>query len=323
LKVAALIAVMHQRPEVSQWDWDRSADAMAVSDATREWIVNEARRAEREKVRNRAIARAVGDEVYDGRLLDSVKRSIVRTLDRDGEQAGNELRSRQGKRDRRDMFDQAVAELAAEGIVESVAVDRGTRYRVAGGVQGEQLVQGQYPQVKEDDPGVQGELSNNVTDLDSRRPHEIELPKVSCQKWFDNHVAELRAAGRTTAKSFAVYEAGEAVGYRRGSLMQAASTHPDVTVIGKAGGVTTWSLTGQSEPYLTAGEWLLNYVDGLPADTDVLDPGPLQEAAKEAGYAWDTIRHALQKCPRIDSQPAVGNSKNNRVWHIVGTEETA
>lgn len=315
-KVAALLAIMHHRSVVSESDWQMAADVMAVSDSTREWIVGEARKAEREKVRSKAIARAVGDEVYDSRLLDSVKRSVVRMLDRDGEQPGNELRSRLGKREKRDLFDQAVAELAAEWIVDSVSVDRGTRYRLLQSGQGDHVGQGRYPQLSEGDHVGQGDHLNNVTELETHRSHEAERPRVSCQKWFNNHISELRAAGRTTAKSFAVYEAGEVAGYRRGSLMQAACSHPDITVIGKAGGVTTWSLTGQSEPYLTAGEWLLGYIEGLPANTDVLDPGPLQEAAKEAGYAWDTIRHALQKCSRIDSQPAVGNSKNNRIWHI-------
>ena len=35
------------------------------------------------------------------------------------------------------------------------------------------------------------------------------LPKLSCQKWFDNHIDELRAAGHAPpAESFAVYGAG-------------------------------------------------------------------------------------------------------------------
>lgn len=173
-KVAALLAIMHHRSVVSETDWEMSATVMAVSDRTREWIVGEARKAERERVRNRAIARAVGDEVYDSRLLASVKRSIVRTLERDGEQAGNELRSRQGKRDRRDLFDQAVAELAAEGVVESVPVERGTRYRLTQSVQGEQPVQGQYPHVRGGEPVVQGEQSSGVIPLGSRRSDEVD-----------------------------------------------------------------------------------------------------------------------------------------------------
>lgn len=170
-KVAALLAIMHHRSVVSDSDWTLSADVMAVSDRTREWIVGEARKAERERVRNRAIARSVGDEVYDSRLLASVKRSIVRTLERDGEQAGNELRSRQGKRDRRDLFDQAVAELAADGQVESVPVERGTRYRLTQRVQGEQPVQGLYSHVKEGEHVVQGEQSEAVIQLDFRSSH--------------------------------------------------------------------------------------------------------------------------------------------------------
>lgn len=161
-KVAALLAIMHHRSVVSQTDWELSATVMAVSDRTREWILSEAKKADRAKIHDRAVARAVGDEVYDSRLLASVKRSIVRTLERDGEQAGNELRSRQGKRDRRDLFDQAIAELAAERVVESVPVERGTRYRLTLKVQGEQLVQGQYAQFRQGEPLVQGEQPGGI-----------------------------------------------------------------------------------------------------------------------------------------------------------------
>ncbi|WP_276822171.1 hypothetical protein [Mycolicibacterium mageritense] len=142
-KVAAVLAVLHHRSVVSELDWELSATVMKWSDSTRDWILEQARQAARAKVRERAIARAVGDEVYDNRLLEGVKRSILRTLERDGEQAGNVLRSRMGKRDRRDMFDQAIALLEHEGLVVSTAVERGTRYRLSG-VQGELAVQGAY-----------------------------------------------------------------------------------------------------------------------------------------------------------------------------------
>lgn len=170
-KVAAALAILHHRSVVSEQDWELSAAIMGISDSTRAWMIDHAKRAARAKVHERAIARAVGDEVYDNRLLDGVKRSILRTLERDGEQAGNVLRSRMGKRDRRDLFDQAIALLEYEGQVASTAVDRGTRYRLTG-VQGEPPVQGPYHQVKQGEPKVQGEPNATVTDLDSHRSDE-------------------------------------------------------------------------------------------------------------------------------------------------------
>ena len=185
-KVAALLAVMHQRQTVNQLDWDMSQIVMQISDETRSALLEHDRQAARAKIRERAIARAVGDEVYDSRLLDGVKRSILKTLERDGEQAGNVLRSRMGKRDRRDMFDQAIALLVNEGTVCSIAVERGSRYRRAGKeeVQGEPPVQGPSSQLEKGEPKVQGEPENNVTSLDNRRsdtkvPPAPEIPQES------------------------------------------------------------------------------------------------------------------------------------------------
>ncbi|ORV85556.1 hypothetical protein AWC11_01650 [Mycobacterium interjectum] len=317
LKVAALLAIMHHRSVVSELDWELSAEVMAVSDRTREWIVNEAKKAEREKVRAKAIARAVGDEVYDSRLLDSVKRSIVRTLERDGEQAGNELRSRQGKRERRDMFDKAIAELAADGVVESVAVDRGTRYRLTQSVHPEQLVQGPSAQVILGEHAVQGEPPDNVTSLDTHRSHGDHRPKLSCQKWFNNHIAELRAAGHTTAESFAVNRAGEAAGYTRGNLSQAASGHPDVVAIARTSRGATWSIIGdRRSAYVPATEFFAQYLSNLPPNATQIDQNDYQRASAAAGYSWEAAAKAATKHPRVESVPAAGNSRNDRVWLI-------
>lgn len=241
LKVAAALAILDHRSVISELDWQLSEVIMAKSDATRQTVLDYDRQAARAKVRERAIARAVGDEVYDSRLLEGVRNSILRTLDRDGEQAGNELRSKMGKRDRRDMFDQAIALLQHEGLVAPVEVARGTRYRLTA-VQGEPPVQGEYQQLNEGEPKVQGERSATVTELDSRRSHESERPKLPATKWLANYVADLQEAGHTTAKSFAVYEAGQAAGYSINSLRAAASANPDISVIASDGRSATWSL---------------------------------------------------------------------------------
>lgn len=167
-KVAATLAIMHHRSVVSDLDWQLSGHVMMISDHTREWIVSEARKADRAKVRDRALRQAEFNAVIDNRLLDGVKNSIVRTLERDGEQAGNVLRSRMGKRERRDLFDQAIALLETEGRVAAITVDRGSRYRLAR-VQGEPSVQPPSSQFREGEPKVQGELSATGIDLDIRR----------------------------------------------------------------------------------------------------------------------------------------------------------
>ncbi|WP_255789046.1 hypothetical protein [Mycobacteroides abscessus] len=116
-KVAALLAILHHRSVVSELDWQLSETVMAISDGTRDWITSEAHKAQRAKVRDRAIARAVGDDFYDASRLETVKRSIVRMLERDGEQVAGVLSRRLGKREKRELFDQAIALLEADGLV--------------------------------------------------------------------------------------------------------------------------------------------------------------------------------------------------------------
>lgn len=314
-KVAAVLAVMHSRSVVSEWDWQRSADVMAVSDRTREWIVTEAKRAARAKVHDRAVLRAVGDAIYDDRVLEGVKRSIVRMLDRDGEQAGNELRSRLGKREKRDLFDQAVALLEQDGIVVRETVERGTRFRIAVG-QGDQLGQGPNRQVSEGDPVGHPDQSDNVTDLDTRRSHEADPPKLTAREWFEKHIADLQAAGHTTAKSVAVLEAGEAAGFTKNNLRQAVSAHPDVKLISRKGGGATWSIEpGKQVPeYVGAPQWLDDFLD-RQTEATVL-PEDVRIAGEAAGHPWHSVRRAAGMSSRIESIPAHGHAKNDRLWKI-------
>lgn len=163
LKVAAALAIMDHRSVISEMDWQLSEVIMGKSDATRQAVLDYDRQAARDKVRARALRQVEFNAVVDNRLLDGVKNSIIRTLERDGEQAGNTLRSRMGKRERRDLFDQAVALLEHEGRLASIAVDRGVRYRLTE-VQGEPPVQGHYSQVGVGEPKVQGEPAVTPTD---------------------------------------------------------------------------------------------------------------------------------------------------------------
>ncbi|MBI5339024.1 MAG: hypothetical protein HZB45_15190 [Mycolicibacterium rufum] len=319
-KVAAVLAIMHGRSVVSEWDWQRSADVMTVSDQTREWIVGEAQKAARAKVRQRAIARADGEEFVSDRKLQRAKSAVIRWLGRDQELAANQLRSKL-KADLRDHFGAAVAELVAEAVIVEIQVDRGTRYRLAPEVQGVPPVQGASPQLNDGVPEVQGVPGDgpraSITDIESRRSHESARPALSCQKWLDQHITALRAQGHTTAESFAVYEAGEAAGYKRGSIAQAASAHPDVIVVNQSSAGNTWSLTGEHREYVTAGEWFDKYLDRLPQGADDIDQAAFRHAATAAGYSWDAARHAALRSGRIESIPAHGNAKAQRIWRIV------
>lgn len=113
-KVAAVLAIMHGRSVVSEWDWRRAGEVMAVSNRTRDWVVEQAKIAARAKVRDRAMARAKGEEFVSDHKLQRAKAAVLRWLQRDGELASNQLRSKL-KADLRDHFGAAVAELAAEG----------------------------------------------------------------------------------------------------------------------------------------------------------------------------------------------------------------
>ncbi|WP_197382652.1 hypothetical protein [Mycolicibacterium mengxianglii] len=168
LKVAAALAILDHRMVISAADWELSEVIMAKSDATRNSVLEYDRQAARAKVRERAVSRAAGEDFYDASRLETVKRSIMRMLERDGEQQGNVLRSRLGRKEKRELFDQAVGLLEAEGLVSSVpGLQKGTRYRLGG--QGDHGGQGEYSQVKDPDHLGRGDHPATVTELNTRR----------------------------------------------------------------------------------------------------------------------------------------------------------
>lgn len=118
-KVAAVLAIMHHRSVVSELDWQLSAEVMAMSDRTRQWVLEQAAKAARAKVRDRAISRALGEDFYDQSRLETVRRSVLRMLERDGEQSSGDLRRRLGKREKRELFDAAITLLERDGLVYS------------------------------------------------------------------------------------------------------------------------------------------------------------------------------------------------------------
>lgn len=196
-KVAAVIALMHRRSVVSELDWQLSEAVMEMSNGTRDWIVTEARKAEREKIRSRAVARAAGEDFYDASRLETVRHSILRMLERDGEHSGGDLRRRLGKREKRELFDQAIALLENAGLVTSMSGEHNSvRYRIGSPVTNE--VTPQSPSSDGVTRAVTRDHPATVTDLDTRRSHESEAERMPCPKWMTQYLEQLRVEGKDT-----------------------------------------------------------------------------------------------------------------------------
>ena len=130
-KVAAGLAIMRHGEVIGAEEWELSAVIMQKSDATRAGMIEYAKNAARAKVRERAQARAAGEDFYDASRLETVKRSLLRMLERDGEQSAGDLRRRLGKREKRELFEQAIDLLESGGLVSSRPGEHnGVRYRI-------------------------------------------------------------------------------------------------------------------------------------------------------------------------------------------------
>ncbi len=236
-KVAALVAIMHQRVGVTEDDWNKSGEIMAVSDRTRASLLQQEADIRAAAIRERGKNDALRSEGRDDYQLESVKNSIVAALTkRGGSASASELNSALGKPHRRKFFAQALAELVDAGRAVTTAVAGGTRLRLTESVQGEQSVQGALSPVGGGEQRVQDEHSATVISMESHKLQKAGESKVSCQQWFDAHLAELRGKGQETVEGAAVRKAGEAVGYKKNQLYVAANSR------GYKG--THWTLTG-------------------------------------------------------------------------------
>lgn len=319
-KVAAGLMLLDGRQTVTEDDWRIAEEIMAISDATRSALVDAIEQAARTANRVRAHAVAERDEIMSDHKLQRTKQAVLRWLGRDGESSSTDLR-RKVKADLRDNLHAALSELADAGQIIAIEVDRGTRYRLA--PQGTRCTTSTPPKVQVSDrvPEVHGVPLDNVTKLDSRRSNDNPRPKLSTAKWLAQHLSVLRGKGLQTVRAFAVYEAGEAAGYNRSTIASVASSNPDVVVIDLSDGVSTWSITGEHQPYQTAVEWFGRYLERLPDDCDEVDQDAYRHAAAAAGYTWDAARHAALRSGRIDSRPAHGEARAERVWHLIPTTE--
>lgn len=236
-KVAALLAIMHQRVEVIEWDWELSAAVMTVSNQTRDMLLEREAELRDNAIRESGRRDMIRSEGRERHAVESVKSSVIATMTKgSGSASYSDLNSAMGKLHRRKLLREALEELADEGRVIAVSVSGGTRYEFATPVQGEQPVQGMLPQVKAGERVVQGERSTNVVRMETHKSRKANTPKMSCQQWFDEHLASLHAGGHDTVVGADVREAGEAAGYTKNQLYVAANTR------GYKG--TCWKLTG-------------------------------------------------------------------------------
>ncbi|ORW69685.1 hypothetical protein AWC24_04650 [Mycolicibacter senuensis] len=314
LKVAAALAILDHRSVISGSDWALSEVIMAKSDATRDAVIEYDRQAARAKIRDRAVARAVGEDFYDASRLETVKRSIMRMLDRDGEQAGGDLRRRLGKREKRELFDQAIALLEADGIVSMRPGEHNSvRYRIGSPVTKEVTPQ------KASSGRVTNEVTRDhpatVTELDSRRSHETERPKVSCASELAQYIAELREASQTTVTTVAVYSHLRAAGYLKSNIGQAIDRNPDMVLVGSEGRSKIYSITGQKTGYKPAAQWVHDYLDSLSANTGIIDKARFREAATAAGHTWDAAVQAISRSGRITPVVDPADSRAT-IWRI-------
>ena len=320
LKVAAALAILDHRMVVSAGDWDLSEAIMAKSDATRNSVLEYDRQTARAKVRERAIGRATFDEIIDERHGTTVRNRILRLL-ANGPMPRGELRRAMGKQHYREAFDAVLPHLEKISQVVVIPGEKAQHYALNLEFTGEPEFTPLNPSSNGVNHEFTGEPHSSVTDLNSRRPQGLDRPKIPATKWLAEHIAGLREAGHTTVKAFAVLDAGEAVGYKRGALQQAASTNRDIVIADRSAGVSTWSIIGAAQGYVNADEWVSNYLGALPRGTKILDPAPLRVAADASGYSWDAVRHAVLRCKRIDSVPAFGDARAQRVWQIITPAE--
>lgn len=138
-------------------------------------------------------------------------------------------------------------------------------------------------------------------------PQNSKRPKLSCQKWFNQHVEQLIEGGTTLVESLAVITAGQAEDYKKHQIHTAASTHPTVKALGRG----QWSLTGEHTPHPSADEFISTYLGQLPANTVEVDRDHFRAAGEAAGFDWEALRKAIRNQPRITSTRGP-----NAVWRI-------
>lgn len=314
LKTAAAIAIMHHRTVVSDVDWQLSETVMAVSDRTRNWLVEQAQQAARAKIRDRAISRAVFDETVDRRRLDTVRNRVLKVLS-DGQISRGDLRARMGKREYRELLEAALAELAAEGRIRGISAPQGgMRFELNREFSPEPEFSPQNSRSEPLNQEFSPEPEATATVPDSSRSRDSDRPKLSCRELLDSHIAERLSAGNQTTDLFAVVAAGEKSGHLRQSMIAEASKHPEMIITERRGGNTVWWIDPAQEPakrWRPVSEWISSYLDPLP-DGTVIDRDDFKAKGLAEGYTWENLRKAIKDHPHVIAASAGPNT----TWSI-------
>ncbi|WP_131812572.1 hypothetical protein [Mycobacterium mantenii] len=224
-KVAALLAIMHQRVDVTAWDWELSAAVMTVSNQTRAVLLEREAELRDNAIRESGRRDMIRSEGRERHAVESVKSSVIAAMTKGGGSASySGLNSAMGKLHRRKLLPQALEELADERRVIAVSVSNGTRYEFPAPVQDEQPVQGLSPQINVGERSVHGERSPKAISMENRISQRNGGRAVSCQKWYDGQVDKLLTQGDGTVNEVAIRRAGLAEGYSNNQLYVAAST---------------------------------------------------------------------------------------------------
>jgi Bifunctional DNA primase/polymerase, N-terminal len=135
LKVGAALALLAQRSEVTEQDWDLANIVMAVSDTVRAGVVSTltAATSERNKARGKAEAErvAIVDQSRDEAAVNKAARAVLRRLDvvgNEGELEGK-LRANSLAPQDRTCFSEAIERLADSGLIDAEKTDQSIRYR--------------------------------------------------------------------------------------------------------------------------------------------------------------------------------------------------
>ena len=321
-KVAAVLAIMHHQSVVDDLFWELSDTVMEWSNATRDWILAEAKRAERAKVRDRAISRAYGEEAVDDRRAEVVMRRVKKILT-DGPATYGEINRRVGKREYRELLGQALDSLLRVGEIFDEKLPKGIRYTLTQEFNVEPGFNPQNPSSNWLTPEFNVEPEANSTDHHSASSSGSEQPKLSCPKWLAQHVADLQNTGHTTTTSLAVHSVGKARGYSAASITNAIKANAVITEAGRNGTTITYSITGEATDYTPLSAWVHSYLDALPVDTAAVDKDAFKQAAETAGHNWEAAAKSLRNSGRIEAVQAAGDDARKTIWRITRDGEAS
>lgn len=299
LKVAACLAILHHRIVVSELDWQLSGVVMEVSNRTRDWVVAESKKVDRQRVRDRAMIRAAGEEFIDERRLDVVKRRIVKVLSQ-GRTARRNIQSRMGKREYRELLDAALAELISGGVVSSVEVERGIQYELFPEFSAEPEFSTHISRSEtlnrssalNPEEGIHADetADSAIAKTPLHAVVDPTPPTMTARQWIDAYVSMILDGGDTTVESLEVYEAGQAAGYKLDNLRQAAKSSSLISVAARKGSVTVWNLgAGGQNTVVSAEEWLTAWLRSTGGWVKAAD---VYAAGLAAGYGRDTVKSA-------------------------------